>query len=807
MTAPTRDGGFMPRWGTNVPATSRWMVILAAASGGCTFLADNSAAAGATPPAATNVGGNDAATGPSTGSPRDGGSADGITCQGSDVLEGEFESGHGCGIPVDTFNGGCDSDPHVFSPIECGQTVCGSGASDGVKGDSDWYTITITTQTEFTWSMLESSFDWFIAIVSIHEDCAAIGTHAFRYKLAGETGSCTATLLPGTYSLTVDVWPRTTPRACPSLYRVRLDCVEYPAPANDLCANAVALDVPSSTLGSNVGALADPDALPCGVPNSGRGVWYSFTGTGTTVTATTCSPNTTMNTRLLVNCGGCDNLFCVGGNDDDFVCTAPGYSPRGRRSTVSFCTTAGMTYWIVVASGAGAEGAFELILSEDGVPCGGAAQCEVLPVDCQKGDAIEGEFEGGFGCGVPVDAFNGGCNSVPEVYGTIECGQTICGSAEWDGFTRDTDWYLITVTNSNTFTWSMLESSFDWVLIIADITLGCSAPVEVPTARGRAGHSGSLTATLGPGTYRMFVAPDFTDKVACPSGYRVSLSCDSPCTETCKDGSGEIENETDCGLPVDTVNGGCSSVPPVFSHLKCPGDYTWPTCATVALDGDNRDTDWYVFTQSHDCQLSYSFEVAADFPFVAGYVEWEPGFEGSGDCAFITGQLNPFITGVGDCTPQFLDVSAGGGTHWLFVAPLPGSDVSCTPGSRNRYTITCYGGGGGADCNKNCIADNLDIASGFSNDCFDYSGAIGAMGGPNGIPDDCECVGDWNRDGLTNSTDVLEFINTYFADQGSGRRDGDVNCDATSNSTDVSDFINLWFAAQAGQLPFSGCSI
>ena len=78
---------------------------------------------------------------------------------------------------------------------------------------------------------------------------------------------------------------------------------------------------------------------------------------------------------------------------------------------------------------------------------------------------------------------------------------------------------------------------------------------------------------------------------------------------------------------------------------------------------------------------------------------------------------------------------------------------------------------------------------------------------PNGVPDECECVADWNRDGISNSTDVSDFINTFFADQTSGGLNGDVNCDGTSNSTDVSDFINIWFAAQAGQLPFAGCSI
>jgi hypothetical protein len=112
---------------------------------------------------------------------------------------------------------------------------------------------------------------------------------------------------------------------------------------------------------------------------------------------------------------------------------------------------------------------------------------------------------------------------------------------------------------------------------------------------------------------------------------------------------------------------------------------------------------------------------------------------------------------------------------------------------------------GGADCNKNGIDDALDIAKGASRDC--YNAATGSGASADGIPDECQCIADWNRDGTVNSTDVSDFINAFFFDQTSGTSHGDINCDGVSNSTDVSDFINTWFAAQAGQLPFSSCAI
>jgi hypothetical protein len=114
------------------------------------------------------------------------------------------------------------------------------------------------------------------------------------------------------------------------------------------------------------------------------------------------------------------------------------------------------------------------------------------------------------------------------------------------------------------------------------------------------------------------------------------------------------------------------------------------------------------------------------------------------------------------------------------------------------------------DCNTNGVLDACDINAGTSSDCFSATGAPGARGGPDGIPDECQCVADWNRDGTANSTDVSDFINTYYNDDLNGTRDADIfECgkSGVTNSTDVSEFINIYFASQAGQLPFSGCSI
>jgi hypothetical protein len=76
------------------------------------------------------------------------GSAPTCPCSGAPP-EGEV----GCGVPTDTFNGGCNSSPPVYSAIACGGTVCGNGAFNGSYRDTDWYQFTVTGPTSVTWTL------------------------------------------------------------------------------------------------------------------------------------------------------------------------------------------------------------------------------------------------------------------------------------------------------------------------------------------------------------------------------------------------------------------------------------------------------------------------------------------------------------------------------------------------------------------------------------------------------------------------------------------------------------------------------
>ena len=145
------------------------------------------------------------------------------------------------------------------------------------------------------------------------------------------------------------------------------------------------------------------------------------------------------------------------------------------------------------------------------------------------------------------------------------------------------------------------------------------------------------------------------------------------------DGTEIPEDEPDCGLPTDTVNGGCNSVPPIFSPIACGDTY----CGTAAWDGAFRDTDWYEIITTEN--TAFTWTVTASFPFVIGYVPTVP--LGSGDCATVT-VLNPFAVGsagqqisiITDCLPP--------GIHWFFVAPdFAGPTFLCGPDY--VATLTC----------------------------------------------------------------------------------------------------------------------
>lgn len=129
-------------------------------------------------------------------------------------------------------------------------------------------------------------------------------------------------------------------------------------PDNDLCADAMTLNCGDSDIASNILATNTDAPSACtggGVNPTGKGIWYTFIGTGQEVTISTDNPGTNFNSRINVYSASvapyCSNLNCVGGADG-----------AGNGASYTFTTTTGTNYYVYVSGVGAAEGQFELSL-------------------------------------------------------------------------------------------------------------------------------------------------------------------------------------------------------------------------------------------------------------------------------------------------------------------------------------------------------------------------------------------------------------------------------------------------------------
>ncbi|MBL8001091.1 MAG: T9SS type A sorting domain-containing protein [Flavobacteriales bacterium] len=120
---------------------------------------------------------------------------------------------------------------------------------------------------------------------------------------------------------------------------------------NEACAGAITLACGDTLFGSTEFALDDTVAA-CGTGISAPGLWYTVAGLDGAITVSTC-PLDDYDTKLNVYAGTCGNLQCVGGNDD--AC--------GYQSSVTFASSAGLTYYVLVQGYNGNTGNFAITAS------------------------------------------------------------------------------------------------------------------------------------------------------------------------------------------------------------------------------------------------------------------------------------------------------------------------------------------------------------------------------------------------------------------------------------------------------------
>lgn len=113
------------------------------------------------------------------------------------VCEPEFTSElEPCGQDL---NGGCNSTPPSYEPIQCGQTICGTSFMNGSTRDTDWYELVVTNAGVYTVNVL-AEFDGTVLFVDV-ADCANLVVPSQANFTAAQPFTFASTLTPGTYAV------------------------------------------------------------------------------------------------------------------------------------------------------------------------------------------------------------------------------------------------------------------------------------------------------------------------------------------------------------------------------------------------------------------------------------------------------------------------------------------------------------------------------------------------------------------------------------------------------------------------------
>lgn len=368
------------------------------------------------------------------------------------------------------------------------------------------------------------------------------------------------------------------------------ECDAAVTPPNTSCGSSTLLTPGQLKLESLEFAFEVGGSTPdCGLPIDGRGLWYRVIGTGETMTASLCTAILSFDARMHVYCGSCGSLTCVGANDDSFGELCP-LAPE-----VSWRSEIGTVYWILVSSGDGQAGPYEIVVTGDGAAASDPAECGSCSISCSPGAVPEGEPNCQTGY---LDTTNPGCGASPAVYGVIEPGQTVCGtSGTFDnGPTsrgRDVDWFAFELTAQSDVTWTVRAEFLVETLLLNDACGDDLAAFD--EGLGNACQPVTLTARLEPGRYTLLVEPQFFDDVSCGARWEGTLTA----TPTANNGACCLSD----GSCLETTFAGCADRIGAYSGVGtscsaadctppagCPGDVTG--------DGQVDVSDFFALAQN-----------------------------------------------------------------------------------------------------------------------------------------------------------------------------------------------------------------
>lgn len=320
----------------------------------------------------------------------------GTTCCIDATATANHIEAEACG---DDTNGGCNMVTPNYEPIVCGDNVAGTGWWDGSNRDTDWFLLSLPTDTNVTLT-LTAAFTSTIFILDPLNGCGAAPNYIANAAGPCDTASLSVNLPAGDWW--VFVAPQFTFETYPcgsgqNNYLLTLDCqAPLPVPANDTCGGAIEVFCGDTISGSTFTASFDNTAPACNYTVDAPGVWYSIVGDNSLVTLSLCN-GTTYDSKIHVYTGDCTALTCV--TDDDDFCGFAG------PSQVSFTAQTGVTYYILVNGYIGSLGDFVFTVQCDTPPANDFV-CGALPLNF----GVNGPFNtavAGTEIGEPVPPANG----------------------------------------------------------------------------------------------------------------------------------------------------------------------------------------------------------------------------------------------------------------------------------------------------------------------------------------------------------------------------------------------------------------
>ncbi|MCA1764095.1 MAG: hypothetical protein LC664_14055, partial [Flavobacteriales bacterium] len=153
-------------------------------------------------------------------------------------------------------------------------------------------------------------------------------------------------------------------------------------PTNDLCEDRIAVECGSLVGGTTLGATSDETGT-CGTTNTGApGVWYSLTVPAeANIDLDLCGSG--YDTKIQVFEGACDDLVCVGGNDDQ----GADCDVSGLHSALNFTADADTEYLILVYGFGSNAGNYQMQVSCQDIACSPTA--DAVAVADAEGNPIE----------------------------------------------------------------------------------------------------------------------------------------------------------------------------------------------------------------------------------------------------------------------------------------------------------------------------------------------------------------------------------------------------------------------------------